>query len=1076
MADSFAGPCPPDAVWDEIALGSEEGGRHADLLDHAAVCSKCGKKLSLAVELYKGEAFPGETDWVAAAVARHSAPMATALPAPSPNWRAWGAVAASIAVVATGLAWLTLRDSPGDVTSGPRLDEVMAVMARDYSVTQPTPLRLQNSPYVPGVPAIRNQGNRGLSPEFYEARAEIGRQLCDGCDRLDPRWSFAQGRFHIVSGEAEEAVETLEAVRDRSGDSPELLIELGVAYYSRAVDAGSRSDYEIAYELTNQALALAPGNLAALFNRAYILEAMELKTEALEAWEQYCDLDQEADGWRPIAVERRDELRALIGFLFSPERALEVRRLAEERLELFLRGELSKVEGASSLPGLELADELLTRHSDGWLGELLQSSPGDAELVPLRRAARNRRTVSVHKYGEIEPQLRSQQFDLAPATVAWRDFELIYALSHTRPGEDCAELASGAIERARKRKYTWLLAHSLLDYSSCLINLGREAQAAVAIAEAIELAERSDYPVVEVRARGFQASHLVNHGRYREALEIVATQIPRIERERLPVLRMHQFYNETRRVGELTGRLHTALAGSLATAGLSRKLGAEAQELVLRAMAAEYADELGEYDEVGTQVDMIKSLEERVRGDAKGGIYEVFAAERLAVASGDLALLRRLDGAIRDSSNLFWSLPHLLRLAQAERSEGNLAAATRHVDDAIEILTREDQRPTAGARLRWRRSLNRAVTLKMQLSLDQSDPAKALAAWRQFEYEDAGMMGFVGLTELPPYRPPDEGVVRLSALRVFDRYGIWLETADQLEFRWAEPPADELDRLAREFKRLCSDVGSSEPRLGTVTDALGEALFFADSSALVQATRVELRLSSGLRGTPLHIVSVDELGPLGLARPVAYLLTPRVWPNRLPTFQSALVVAASQLSPRMRAAYPALPGLEREAAEVARRFPQARILTGSQAQREAVVGSLHSQDVLHYAGHSFARGLGAALSLAPSPKGEELDVIAIRGRAPYLAFLAACATGESRELDTIAPYSVSHAFLRQGVSMTISALWDLDSDVATEAALAFYDQLRQTGEPDQALMRAAASIRDSGRKHPYYWSPYVLSL
>ena len=100
------------------------------------------------------------------------------------------------------------------------------------------------------------------------------------------------------------------------------------------------------------------------------------------------------------------------------------------------------------------------------------------------------------------------------------------------------------------------------------------------------------------------------------------------------------------------------------------------------------------------------------------------------------------------------------------------------------------------------------------------------------------------------------------------------------------------------------------------------------------------------------------------------------------------------------------------------------------------------------------------------------DLIEISERAD-LVVLSGCSS-DSPAKDA-APGGFGTALLASGVPSVVSTLWDIDDATSSEIMIAFYANLFDGIQTDEALRQAKLEIVRSGRTDPYYWAGFVLN-
>jgi CHAT domain-containing protein len=196
--------------------------------------------------------------------------------------------------------------------------------------------------------------------------------------------------------------------------------------------------------------------------------------------------------------------------------------------------------------------------------------------------------------------------------------------------------------------------------------------------------------------------------------------------------------------------------------------------------------------------------------------------------------------------------------------------------------------------------------------------------------------------------------------------------------------------------------------------------------------------------------------------------------------QSALVIGNPLPSVEGgNAALPVLPEAEAEAAEVARSFSGALLLTGRAATAAHVRAGLPDADVVHYAGHFQAALAGTGLLLSPEPGAGPAapfgaaDFHAAKMSRCRLVVLSACSSVRGDENGLYDASSLARSLLADGVPTVVASRWDVDSLTAAAFMRHFYRQLLSGESAAQSSREAARLVRASRDKsHPYHWAAF----
>ena len=175
-----------------------------------------------------------------------------------------------------------------------------------------------------------------------------------------------------------------------------------------------------------------------------------------------------------------------------------------------------------------------------------------------------------------------------------------------------------------------------------------------------------------------------------------------------------------------------------------------------------------------------------------------------------------------------------------------------------------------------------------------------------------------------------------------------------------------------------------------------------------------------------------------------------------------------------------LPGARKEA-EMIGRLIGAQPLLGEHATKQAVLQSIHSVSLIHFAAHGNAeRG---EIALAPSrstyriPQEQEYlltmaEISQVQLRAK-LVVLSCChsARGQIRSEGIV---GITRALLGSGARSVLVALWTLQ-DKATEQFMSrFYENLVRGESASESLHQAMRWMRENGYSDVGQWAPFML--
>jgi CHAT domain-containing protein len=172
-----------------------------------------------------------------------------------------------------------------------------------------------------------------------------------------------------------------------------------------------------------------------------------------------------------------------------------------------------------------------------------------------------------------------------------------------------------------------------------------------------------------------------------------------------------------------------------------------------------------------------------------------------------------------------------------------------------------------------------------------------------------------------------------------------------------------------------------------------------------------------------------------------------------------------------------------EVEELRQLYPKdSLILTGDEASEYRIKEKYAPYaDILHFSCHGSFNGaypLYSALILASDQNDdgglEVHEIFQLKLKPAYLVTLSACEThlGGIQAGDEI--IGMSRAFIYAGTPSILASLWKVDDYYTSKLMVAFYRALKQTGKIEALHTARKTMIEDYGKRHPYYWSGFVL--
>lgn len=175
--------------------------------------------------------------------------------------------------------------------------------------------------------------------------------------------------------------------------------------------------------------------------------------------------------------------------------------------------------------------------------------------------------------------------------------------------------------------------------------------------------------------------------------------------------------------------------------------------------------------------------------------------------------------------------------------------------------------------------------------------------------------------------------------------------------------------------------------------------------------------------------------------------------------------ARSVRRPRARrTALVAGPGLASGGAEVpelAKRYPDAVLLDGTDAEVEATLKAIDGADLVHLAAHGSFRAdspLFSALDLADGPLVvHDLERL---GRAPYRVVLSACESGVLAPVGAEEVLGLAAALISLGTSGLVCSVADVNDDATARLMVRLHDELAAGADPAAALLATRRAMAD----------------
>lgn len=410
---------------------------------------------------------------------------------------------------------------------------------------------------------------------------------------------------------------------------------------------------------------------------------------------------------------------------------------------------------------------------------------------------------------------------------------------------------------------------------------------------------------------------------------------------------------------------------------------------------------------------------------------------------------------------------------------------------------------------------------------EQRDRAEAELSRSSAEFQ--GQTQPVTLGGVQALIPPDAALIEFASWRAFDpgkegaaaygepRYIAYVLRAGG-SVGWKDlGPAKDLDRAVESFRKVLSDPGRLDVR--AAARSLDRTLLEPLRALSAGARQLLIAPEGTLNLLPFQAL-VDQSGRylverylityLSSGRDLLRLQTPRLSRGAPviiadPSFGESEAASVARAAAPLRSVtigadwkdlyFAPLAGTGDEARAVRALFPDARVLSGSDAT-ESALKRVQSPRILHIATHGFflpASPGGAAenpllrsgLALAGANRRSAgsangiftaLEASGLNLWGTRLVTLSACDTGVGEVRIGEGVYGLRRAFVLAGAETLVMSLWPVSDSTTRQTMTVFYAGLKNGLGRGEALRQAQLAIlKSKGREHPFYWASFIES-
>jgi CHAT domain-containing protein len=900
------------------------------------------------------------------------------------------------------------------------------------------------------------------------------------------------------------AVSSLEEARRSSADDPVVLNDLAVAYLEQGVRDEQLEPLLRALDAVEHALRTDSSSVEAWFNRALILDRLNLIGLAVPAWESFVGRERDAE-WKREAHSRASQIGQRSDTLTSDQYPQQARD-ALFRL---------------------LGDWAVGPHGE-WKRDrerVLDTARAIADSVEKLRAD----STVIRVVGWLEQETSAARFGEAMQAIA--DFARGNSLNERAAYEAALPFlarSQAALDRLDSPLAGWVA----YAFAAAEMNSGNLADAEARLLRILRSASPTDVALVgkvywlrgvielrrgnyEIAARHYRDARpyfaRAKDGKNEAAVSYLLTEALSLGGQRAECLREAlrglRLLSPFRRSFYLHNHLITvavlARVANLRLAtldvvdeaidvnktlnrpdGLASSLATRARDLAL------LGDTLAALRDLGTADSAAHLLNGQSRAVAVAGID---VARGRLLRGGDPAqatrILTRAADSYRQMGMRMFRPAVLLELAVAARAMGDTAVARARLLEAVATI---EQAQASFLTAESRSSFYDTVEEVFDTIIDvELDAGRAEAAFQWLERARLAVGSTTGRARVPVsferirQTLPDR-MLFVEYIVLPRRTIIWCASRATSDIKTITIPRDSLAQLIEAFR---SEIRNDLPSPSLGKDRL--------SMLLLGGIASEMKMADEITIVPDRELSEIPFAALQSPRSAQFLVqdyTIRVAPSAAFHLASStvdddarnpsvLVVNPDESSAPSADLRP-LRGAKREAMAVANGYSKSLLLSGPAARRDSVLSALTRYGIFHFAGHAIFDGERPersylALSAAQQNSPDRLlarEIAELRLSNVHLVVLSACSTLRSRSSHTGAVSGLAFSFLRAGVPRTVSALWDVDDDAVVDLLVEFHKSVARGVSPAAALRRAQVTALTSTHsllRSPGVWAAFV---
>jgi CHAT domain-containing protein len=737
-------------------------------------------------------------------------------------------------------------------------------------------------------------------------------------------------------------------------------------------------------------------------------------------------------------------------------------------------------------------------HGDSWLFDF-RRSPSSAKaksaLLSSILANHTGKTDDAVKEARLSRDLFMQTHNKAGA--ARSEFEVVYALHRGSHARECTEEIPKLQTLLTGRDYHWLEIQLLLEFSSCRGMLTDFDSASTLATKAITRAKKYNFPILNLRAQGFQASLNTVEGRFRQSWQANSLGLSAFWSAPFPPDRGFQFYSDLELAAERSNEWNLAVILQREVLAMLNEAGrsnlAALAHFRLIGLLESIGDLPGAKSEIKTAEDIFRAMPPGEQKDLYKSYSEVMTAT-IFLQNGDIDAATKHLQAVNTISLDQWDNFNLhlryLKVA-AEIAHHNTDPAEQHILTDLVALGDSGFTKLHSPKDRWDWDREIGPEYRRLLELDTLQPNDAeltLADWENYR-------GKASSGSYPAYGPP---IHNLTAKTLLNSKIRGLKNSTVLTFailpgsmvvwvadnRGVQQFSLSINQFAlkkeiRQFHLLCSDPKSSIQKVNYAGSRLYGWLLAPIEKALDPQRTLFIEADEFMGLLPWAALVMKNGTYLGESFTIAN--SPGIFFAANPHTNQAnvhVLIAEPGAVQFEGERYIPLPHATEEAENIVQLYHGATYVKGRQVTSEVLLRKLPKSSIFQFAGHAVNREYGGEL-LVHDKSGTDTTLSAsslsnLRLEQTKLVVLSACSTAFNDKNSMTSPHGLVSAFLAAGVESVIASQWDVDSSSTADLMVHFH-KLHQGGYSTSKALRLAqhSMLSDPRMNHPYFWASFA---